>query len=237
MPNMVLQLVLAAMQAAPGSLFISIYEAGSTDATTYWLDVLRLLLLPLRVPAAITTGGSIPASADSLSKFPLYYGDAAVGRLVTGRPFDVVPKFAGAHPPTVRCMAAGLPVQVYCCWSGLAKVRAEPFRRGLRFRAQQPGECSTTSDSASLLCDDLHRLGFSRALVDAGVLVTPQLEVSAQLSNTVKQANRMPYVRRSRWVEVQGAGSPWQLSGEELARKATLLTVPLVAAAAAQGSM
>lgn len=51
----------AAMQAAPGSLFISIYEAGSTDATTYWLDVLRLLLLPLRVPAAITTGGSIPA--------------------------------------------------------------------------------------------------------------------------------------------------------------------------------
>ncbi|WIA40506.1 hypothetical protein OEZ86_013856 [Tetradesmus obliquus] len=139
MPNMVLQLVLAAMQAAPGSLFISIYEAGSTDATTYWLDVLRLLLLPLRVPAAITTGGSIPArlnqshieqqaamrnaaidsffnpaaaaNADSLSKFPLYYGDAAVGRLVTGRPFDVVPKFAGAHPPTVRRMAAGLPVQ------------------------------------------------------------------------------------------------------------------------------
>jgi hypothetical protein len=49
------------MQAAPGSLFISIYEGGSTDATTYWLDLLRLLLLPLRVPAAITTGGSIPA--------------------------------------------------------------------------------------------------------------------------------------------------------------------------------
>jgi hypothetical protein len=55
--------------------------------------------------------------------------------------------------------------------------------------------------------------------VDAGVLVTPQLELSAQLSNTVKQANRMPYVRRSRWVEVQGAGSPWQFSAEELARR------------------
>jgi hypothetical protein len=109
--------------------------------------------------------------------------------------------------------------QVYCCWSGFAKVRAEPFRRGLRFRAQQPGECKT-SDSTGLLCDDLHRLGFSRALVDAGVLVTPQLELSAQLSNTVKQANRMPYVRRSRWVEVQGAGSPWQLNAEELAQKA-----------------
>jgi hypothetical protein len=49
------------MQAAPGSLFISIYEAGSSDATSYWLDVLRLLLLPLRVPAAITTGGELPA--------------------------------------------------------------------------------------------------------------------------------------------------------------------------------
>jgi hypothetical protein len=48
------------MQAAPGSLFISIYEAGSSDATSYWLDVLRLLLLPLRVPAAITTG-ELPA--------------------------------------------------------------------------------------------------------------------------------------------------------------------------------
>jgi hypothetical protein len=57
------------------------------------------------------------ANNDTLSKFPLYYGDAAVGRLVTGRPFDVVPKFAGAHPPTVRRMAAGLPVQVSpLCW-------------------------------------------------------------------------------------------------------------------------
>jgi hypothetical protein len=51
----------AAMQATPGSLFISIHEAGSTDATAYWLDVLQLLLLPLRVPAVITTGGSVPA--------------------------------------------------------------------------------------------------------------------------------------------------------------------------------
>jgi hypothetical protein len=56
------------------------------------------------------------ANNDSLSKFPLYYGDAGVGRLVTGRPFDVVPKFAGAHPPTVRRMAAGLPVQVRQCF-------------------------------------------------------------------------------------------------------------------------
>jgi hypothetical protein len=109
-------------------------------------------------------------------------------------------------------------MQVYCCWSGLAKVRAEPFRQGLRFRAQQDGECKT-SDRASLLCDDLHRLGFSRALVDSGVLVTRQLELSAKLSNTVKQANRMPYVRRSRWVEVQGAGSPWQFTVEELAQR------------------
>jgi hypothetical protein len=88
----------------------------------------------------------------------------------------------------------------------------------LRFRAQQDGECKT-SDSASLLCDDLHRLGFSRALVDSGVLVTKQLELSTKLSNTVKQANRMPYVRRSRWVEVQGAGSPWQFTAEELAQR------------------
>jgi hypothetical protein len=45
------------------------------------------------------------------------------------------------------------------------------------------------------------------------------LELSAKLSNTVKQANRMPYVRRSRWVEVQGAGSPWQFTAEELTQR------------------
>jgi hypothetical protein len=55
------------------------------------------------------------ANNETLSRFPLYYGDVGVGRLVTGRPFDAVPKFAGAHPPTVRRMAAGLPVQVKGC--------------------------------------------------------------------------------------------------------------------------
>lgn len=48
-----------AMQAAPGSVFVSIFESGSTDQTTFWLDVLKLLLLPLRVPAVITTNGSL----------------------------------------------------------------------------------------------------------------------------------------------------------------------------------
>lgn len=103
---------------------------------------------------------------------------------------------------------------MYCCWSGLAKLRAEPFRRGLRFRSHQLGECKTTPQN--LICDDLHRLGFSKVLADPGVLVTRQLELSARISNSVKQAERMPYIRRSRWLEVQGSGSPWLLSQQQL---------------------
>lgn len=105
-------------------------------------------------------------------------------------------------------------LQVYCCWSGFAKLKAEPFKRGLRFRSRQLGECNTTAQN--LLCDDLHRLGFSRTLMDSGVLVTRQLQLSARISNSVQQAQRMPYIRRSRWLEVQGAGSPWLLSQQQL---------------------
>lgn len=28
-----------------------------------------------------------------------------------------------------------------CCWNGMARISAEAFRRGLRFRAHLPGEC------------------------------------------------------------------------------------------------
>jgi hypothetical protein len=37
--------------------------------------------------------------------------------------------------------AAGLPFPVYCGWGGMARVAAQPFADGLRFRKHLDGEC------------------------------------------------------------------------------------------------
>jgi hypothetical protein len=76
------------------------------------------------------------------------------------------------------------------------------------------GECasSSSSRSESLLCDDLHRTGFTKAVIDAGVLLTHDLDVSVKFTPLIKAADRAPYLRRSRWVEVQGSGSPWEMT-------------------------
>jgi hypothetical protein len=47
---------------------------------------------------------------------------------------------------------------VQCCWNGMAALNAEPFKRGLRFRAQIKGECRASE--CSLLCDDFQKLGY-----------------------------------------------------------------------------
>lgn len=71
------------------------------------------------------------------------------------------------------------------------------------------GECSAAGHN--LLCDDLHRTGFNKVLLDAGVLLTHDLDVAVKFTPLVRAADRAPFIRRSRWVEVQGSGSPWQL--------------------------
>lgn len=42
-----------------GDVYVSVYEAGSTDNTPYWLDILRILLVPLRTPQLIITNGTL----------------------------------------------------------------------------------------------------------------------------------------------------------------------------------
>eukprot|EP00879_Flechtneria_rotunda_P021833 GHRR01023022.1.p1 GENE.GHRR01023022.1~~GHRR01023022.1.p1 ORF type:complete len:247 (+),score=44.58 GHRR01023022.1:244-984(+) len=59
LPNFVLQLITLALEAPTGSLSFSIYESGSTDKTSYWLDILRLLLAPLCIPQRIITNGTL----------------------------------------------------------------------------------------------------------------------------------------------------------------------------------
>ena len=45
---------------APGTAYVSLTEAGSSDATPFWLDLLRILLVPLRTPSRIITGAALP---------------------------------------------------------------------------------------------------------------------------------------------------------------------------------
>lgn len=62
MPNFIMQVLELAVLLQPGSLAVSVYESGSSDLTPYWLTLLRMLLLPLRVPQNITTMGHLKAS-------------------------------------------------------------------------------------------------------------------------------------------------------------------------------
>lgn len=62
---------------------------------------------------------------------------------------------------------------------GMAKVAAEAFRRGLRFRTHMPGECAESE--VSYLCDDLHRAGLRRILIDPLVTTTYSHAVKAAI--------------------------------------------------------
>jgi hypothetical protein len=54
---MILQLLQLAVVLPPGTLAVSIYESGSSDLTRYWLNLLHLLLLPLKTPHHLVTDG------------------------------------------------------------------------------------------------------------------------------------------------------------------------------------
>jgi len=50
----------------------------------------------------------------------------------------------GHVKPTTRAFARGLPFPVYCGWGGMARVAAQPFADGLRFRKHLDGECQAS---------------------------------------------------------------------------------------------
>ncbi|DBA84575.1 TPA: hypothetical protein ACH3X2_006155 [Trebouxia sp. C0005] len=57
MPHYVLQLLQFSISLPSGSIFVSMYESGSTDSTGSWLRLLAKLLRLLEVPHHIETGG------------------------------------------------------------------------------------------------------------------------------------------------------------------------------------
>jgi hypothetical protein len=138
-------------------------------------------------------------------------------------------RFSGAHPYVGgrfwRRLAQGRPVPVHACWNGLARFRAEPFARGLRFRRAVLGECN--HGECSFVADDFARMGFGRALVDPTVVVSyafvPKLLATpgAPLpGSSVDPATGLPArprgeaisgVRWTSWAEIDGGGHqiPW----------------------------
>lgn len=47
----------------------------------------------------------------------------------------------GLSAETNGALDAGLPFPIYCGWNGMARVSAQPFADGLRFRKHLTGEC------------------------------------------------------------------------------------------------
>jgi alpha-1,3-mannosyltransferase len=129
----------------------------------------------------------------------MQFYDFWVARDVDGRRYLGDPPYL-PDPRTAARAQQGLPVPAYCCWNGMAVLRAAPLRRGLRFRAHQEGECRASE--CSLLCDDLHRLGYSDVVVDPSVRVAYKLAHAEDLYTR----SQVP-LQLSGWAQVAAAPS------------------------------
>lgn len=118
---------------------------------------------------------------------------------------DLAGRRFGQQPPHIRsdlgplnkAYRAGLPIPAYCCWNGMAKLDAAPLRAGVRFRDRMPGECFASE--CSLLCDDFHRLGYRRVVVDPSIVTTYEHHVK------VRRRHWATCVRarvRNKWMNV-----------------------------------
>ncbi|KAJ2460757.1 hypothetical protein GGF42_000640 [Coemansia sp. RSA 2424] len=69
------------------------------------------------------------------------------------------------------------PFQVQCCWNGIAVIDAQVFRgdEGLRFRRSDESECSASE--CSLMCNDMWRKGFNRAVMVPRVKLAYEIKV------------------------------------------------------------
>ncbi len=121
-----------------------------------------------------------------LAILPLFFYDIWVSRDISGRRF-YRPQPYSAHAATAARLESGLPVSAYCCWNGLVALNAEPLllppqhHRRVAFRAHGEGECAASE--CSLLCDDFHRRGYTRVVIDPGVRVTYRAVAAARVSS------------------------------------------------------
>ncbi|GFR44043.1 hypothetical protein Agub_g5203 [Astrephomene gubernaculifera] len=187
-------------------------------------------------------------SATLLRLLPLSFYDIWVARDVAGDRFTRPAPFTH-HGPTAARIQAGLPVSAYCCWNGLIALAAQPLlSRRIAFRAHRPpphrngpaddgggvadrahnsgGDNECAASECSLLCDDFHRLGRSRIVIDPSVRVayravaaeriflgSSSTSISSALSSssssggggddprvTAEPADLLPHVEWSPWL-------------------------------------
>ena len=103
---------------------------------------------------------------------PQFY-DTWVARDMDGKKLTKKPLHFKDQSDRIKLLL-GQPIQVQCCWNGIAVMNAEPFHRGLRFRHIRPatgggtsGECK--SSECSHLCDDLYLNNYRRIIIDPSV--------------------------------------------------------------------
>ena len=113
---------------------------------------------------------------DKKAKAPQFY-DTWVARDLKGRKLTKKPPHFEDLSDQLKLLS-GEPIQVQCCWNGIAVIKAEPFHRGLRFRHVRKGAGGATrqgreckASECSHLCDDLWWNSYRRIIIDPRVKV------------------------------------------------------------------
>ena len=112
-------------------------------------------------------------------------------RDMNGKPLTRYPPYV-SHAPSAGVAKAGLPLPMYCCWGGLAKMSAEAFNRGLRFRG--PFVDEWPSSETSLMCDDLHQMGLGQVVLDPGVRTSSNYSTQAMFHR-----DKFPFFYYTKW--------------------------------------
>lgn len=89
----------------------------------------------------------------------------------------------------------------------MAKVGAAAFRRGLRFRPHMPGECAASE--CGLFCDDLHRAGLRRILIDPIVTTAYSRTVKAAIHAAPRLAAyaNLTQIKITDWADLGSPGA------------------------------
>jgi hypothetical protein len=155
----------------------AVNPTGAAAAARQLAQTKKPLPLHLDMPKEFLLAGVVPAY------------DAA--RDMNGKPLVHSPPYV-SHGPSAAVAKAGLPLPMYCCWGGLAKMGAEAFNRGLRFRGPFVDEWQ--SSETSLMCDDLHQMGLGEVVLDAGV------HTSSNYSTQVMfHKDKFPFFYYTKW--------------------------------------
>lgn len=130
--------------------------------------------------AAVAAAGQAVLQPEVPPEFEMNSLHAAydASREISGEMLSAHAPYFTSHGPSQGLVLAGLPVPMYCCWGGAAKLAAGAFAAGLRFRGGEEGECHPP-DALSLMCDDLWRTGRRRILLDPGVRTSSQLRAKS----------------------------------------------------------